>query len=250
MLRRATTLVALLVIGLMSVSLVNRLTAADDGIQKVEPKTKLGGPANQLTDQEKKEGWKLLFDGKSTKGWRNYKKDSVNPGWQVVDGTLTRADRGAGDIITDDEFDAFELSLEYRIAPGGNSGIMYHVAETENTPWMTGPEVQVLDNEKGHDPQRAGWLYQLYKPTVDATRPAGEWNQIRIVITPEKCEHYMNGVKYVEYVKGSDDWNERVAKSKFGKMPNFGKPTKGHIALQDHGNEVSYRNIKIRDLSK
>ena len=127
---------------------------------------------------------------------------------------------------------------------------MYHVAETEDRPWKTGPEIQILDNEKGHDPQHAGWLYQLYKPDFDATNPAGQWNHLRIVITPSKCEHYMNGKKYVEYVKGSDDWNQRVAKSKFNKQPNFGKPTKGYIALQDHGDLVAYRSIKIRQLPK
>ncbi len=247
MLRRALLLLAVVAIGVLSVSLAGRLTAED--IKKVPPKTTLDGNPNTLTDAEKSAGWRLLFDGKSTKGWRNFKKDEVNPGWKVVDGTIARVAGGAGDIMTDEEFDAFELSLEYRIASGGNSGLMYHVTEKERTPWMSGPEVQILDNEKGHDPQRAGWLYQLYQPTVDATRPAGEWNQIRIVITPEKCEHYMNGVKYVEYVKGSDEWNQRVAKSKFGKMPNFGKATKGHLCLQDHGNQVAFRNIKLRDLS-
>jgi hypothetical protein len=211
-------------------------------------------PLNQLTAEEEKAGWKLLFDGKSTDGWRNYKKDKVNDGWKVVDGALTRAAGGAGDIITTDKYDAFELSLEYKISKGGNSGIMYHVTEEGGTPWQTGPEIQIQDNKDGHDPQLAGWLYQLYKPEndektgkpVDATKPVGEWNKLVILITPEKCTHTMNGVKYVEYVKGSDDWNERVAKSKFGKMELFGKATNGYISLQDHGNEVAYRNIKIR----
>ena len=212
--------------------------------------------ANKLTDAEEKAGWKLLFDGETTKGWRNFKKDAINPGWKVVDGTLTRAAGGAGDIITTDKYDAFELSIDYKISKGGNSGIMYHVTEEANTPWMTGPEIQIQDNKDGHDPQLAGWLYQLYKPEndpktgkpVDATKPAGEWNRLVILITPEKCTHTMNGVKYVEYVKGSKDWDERVAKSKFAQMPHFGKPTDGYLSLQDHGNEVAYRNIKIREV--
>lgn len=203
-------------------------------------------PVNSLTDKEKADGWKLLFDGKSTDSWRSFKKDGISAGWQVVDGALTRAGKGAGDIITKDKFGSFELSLEYRISKGGNSGIMYHVTEEEATPWMTGPEIQVQDNKDGHDPQKAGWLYQLYSSATDATKPAGEWNQLRILITPTKCEHTMNGVKYCEYVKGSDDWKEKVAKSKFGKMPKFGLATEGFISLQDHGNEVAYRNIKIR----
>jgi hypothetical protein len=203
---------------------------------------------NKLTPEEEQAGWKLLFDGQSTNGWRNYKKETVSPGWKIVDGALTRAEQGAGDIITTDKYDSFELSLEYNISPGGNSGVMYHVTEEGKTPWQTGPEIQIQDNKAGHDPQKAGWLYQLYKSDTDATKPAGEWNQLRVVITPEHCAHYMNGVKYCEYVKGSKDWDERVAASKFKQFPMFGKPTSGYIALQDHGNLVSYRNIKIRKL--
>jgi hypothetical protein len=205
-------------------------------------------PLNELTDEQKAEGWKLLFDGQTTDGWKNYKKDTIGKGWKVVDGALTRAAEGAGDIVTADQYDAFELVLEYRIGKEGNSGIMYHVSEEGDTPWMTGPEIQVQDNKDGHDPQKSGWLYQLYDSETDATKPAGEWNEVRILITPDKCEHYMNDVKYCEYVKGSDDWNERVAKSKFGDMPHFGKPTKGYICLQDHGDPVSYRNIRIREV--
>lgn len=203
---------------------------------------------NTLTEAEKAAGWKLLFDGKTFDGWRNYKKDKVSPGWKVVDGAMVRAEKGAGDIVTADQYGAYELSLEYKISKGGNSGIMFHVTEEEGAPFMTGPEIQVQDNKDGHDPQKAGWLYQLYKPETDATKPVGEWNQVRLLLTPEKSEVHMNGVKYYEFVKGSDDWNERVAKSKFKAWAKFGKPTKGFICLQDHGNEVAYRNVKIRSL--
>ncbi|MBM4075014.1 MAG: DUF1080 domain-containing protein [Planctomycetes bacterium] len=207
-------------------------------------------PLNSLSDAEKEAGWKLLFDGKSTAGWRNYKKETMGPGWVVQDGALVRKEDKAGDIVTVSQFDSFELVLEYNISKGGNSGLMYHVAETERAPWLTGPEIQIQDNKDGHDPQKAGWLYQLYSSETDATKPAGEWNEIRILITPEKCQQFMNGTKYCEYVKGSADWNERVSKSKFSKMPTFGKLTKGHISLQDHGNLVSYRNIRIREIKK
>jgi hypothetical protein len=205
---------------------------------------------NTLTEAEQAAGWKLLFDGKTTTGWRNYKKDSLGPGWKVEDGSLVRAGNGAGDILTVDQYDAFEFSVDYNISKGGNSGLMYHVTETGGAPWHTGPEIQIQDNKDGHDPQKSGWLYQLYSSEKDATKPAGEWNTLRILITPEKCQQFMNGEKYCEYVKGSDDWNERVAKSKFAKMAEFGKPTKGFICLQDHGNLVSFRNIKIRPISK
>lgn len=204
---------------------------------------------NTLTDAEAKAGWKLLFDGKTTGGWRNYKKDSVGEGWKIVDGALTRSEKGAGDIITAEQYGAFELSLEFNISPSGNSGVMYHVQETAGPPWQTGPEIQIQDNKDGHDPQKCGWLYQFYKSEVDATKPAGQWNQLRVVISPEKCEHYMNGVKYLEYVKGSPEWNDLLAKSKFSKFPEFGKHTSGHICLQDHGNLVAYRNIKIRPIA-
>ena len=127
---------------------------------------------------------------------------------------------------------------------------MYHVSESENTPWMTGPAVQIIDNVDGHDPQKSGWLYGLYSATIDATNPAGEWNSMHIIITPEKCEHYLNGKKYCEYIKGSPEWDKKVAASKFVKFPKFGKETKGHISLQDHGNVVSFRNVKIKDLSE
>lgn len=203
---------------------------------------------NTLTPEEEKAGWRLLFDGTTTKGWRTFKKDTVNPGWKIENGELSRAGNGAGDIMTADQFGAFELSLEYRISKGGNSGLMFHVTEEEPNTWQTGPEIQIQDNVGGHDPQKAGWLYQLYRPETDATKPAGEWNELRVRITPEKSETFMNGVKYYEFVKGSPDWDERVAKSKFKSMPRFGKATRGHISLQDHGNAVSFRNIKIRPL--
>lgn len=206
----------------------------------------MAGEPNTLTSQEKSDGWVLLFDGKTTDGWRNYQRESIGEGWTVKDGELVRGEKKAGDIITKDQYAAFELKLDYKISPAGNSGLMYHVTEEEKTPWRTGPEVQIQDNVDGHDPQKSGWLYQLYAADKDTTKPAGQWNELHLIVTPEKCEHYMNGVKYCEYVKGSDHWNERVAQSKFGKMPKFGKATKGHIALQDHGNPVAFRNIKIR----
>jgi glucose/arabinose dehydrogenase len=212
---------------------------------------------NELTPSEQRGGWKLLFDGKSTDGWRNYKKDKISDGWKAENGALVRSGQGAGDIVATEEFDSFELSLEYNISEGGNSGLMFHVSEDGDAPWHSGPEIQVQDNVKGHDPQKAGWLYQLYpalpgfmeKTAPDATRPAGQWNQMQVRITPAQCEINMNGIRYTTFKKGSPDWDEKVAKSKFAKMPKFGKNTKGFICLQDHGNLVSYRNIKVRKLA-
>ncbi|MEO6181521.1 MAG: DUF1080 domain-containing protein [Verrucomicrobiota bacterium] len=212
---------------------------------------------NTLTPAEKKDGWKLIFNGKDFTGWHNFKAEGVQKGWQVKDGTLVCVDpHNAGDIVTTDKFDWFELELDYNIAVAGNSGIMFHVTDEGEKPWQTGPEIQLEDNQKARDPQRCGWLYALYRPPVDpktnkpidATKPAGEWNHMRIVITPEKCEHIVNGVKYFEYVLGSEDFKTRVARSKFGDMPLFAKSGIGYLALQgDHG-QVSFRNIKIHSV--
>jgi hypothetical protein len=212
---------------------------------------------NTLTDAEKKEGWKLLFDGTSAKGWHSFKRHDVLPGWQVKDGTLACVDpHNAGDLCTDDKYDWFDLRLEYNISEAGNSGIMFHVTDAGNAVWATGPEFQLEDNAKAKDPIRCGWLYALYEPpldpatgkTLDATKPAGQWNQVRLVISPEKCEHYINGVKYFEYVLGSQDFKDRVAKSKFRSMPKFAKADSGYISLQgDHG-QVAFRNIKLLPL--
>ena len=172
-------------------------------------------------------------------------------------GALVCADpKNAGDLITTQKFAAFELQLEYNITEAGNSGIMYHVTEEAGAAWATGPEFQLEDNQKAADPVRCGWLYALYQPPddpktgkpLDATKPVGEWNHVRILISPEKCEHEINGVKYFEYVLDSADFKARVAKSKFAGMPRFAKTHKGYIALQgDHG-QVSFRNIKIRPI--
>jgi len=205
---------------------------------------------NALTDQEKTRGWKLLFDGKTLNGWHNFKSKGVRHGWQVKDGALTCADpHDAGDIVTEEKFDFFELSLEYNISEGGNSGIMFHVGDEGEYPWQTGPEIQLLDNRGGGDPNKSGWLYAIYTTDKDATKPAGQWNHLRVVIAPEKCEHFMNGTKYFEYVLGGEDFNARVGRSKFGKMPNFAKTRNGRIALQgDHG-VVAFRNIRVRRIA-
>ena len=207
---------------------------------------------NELTRSEELSGWQLLFDGESKNGWRNYQQDSISDGWKVEDGTLVRAEKGAGDIVTKDKYRYFELSLEYKISEGGNSGIMFHVTEDNPTPWQSGPEIQVQDNQGGHDPQLSGWLYQLYQPRggLDATRPVGEWNQIFLRISPRGCEVSMNGNLYYRFNLGDDDWKKQVAKSKFAKFEGFGKAGEGHICLQDHGNLVAYRNIKVRALEK
>lgn len=215
-------------------------------------------PANQLTRSEELSGWKLLFDGNSADQWRSYKKEGLSDGWKVVDGALVREGKNAGDIVTKEKYKYFELMLEYKISEEGNSGLMFHVNEKNGAPWQSGPEIQIQDNVKGHDPQKSGWLYQLYQPPanralgetapLDVTRPVGEWNQLYLRIAPNQCEVSMNGAVYYHFKLGDKDWNDRVAKSKFAQMPDFGKVGEGHICLQDHGNLVSFRNIKVREL--
>lgn len=223
----------------------------------------IGASTAALGDEAAETAWRSLFDGKTTEGWRGYKMARMPPGWKVIDGALVRVQGGAGgkgagggdDIITVEQFDDFELELEWRLMDrGGNSGIILRASEDAVTSWHTGPEVQVLDNAAypGRDPrQLAGACYDLYAPAKDVTRPLGEWNQVRIVAQGKHIEHWLNGEKIVEYELGSDDWNRRVADSKFKNMPHFQEPpAKGHICLQDHTSRVEYRNIRIRPLKK
>jgi hypothetical protein len=216
---------------------------------------------NTLTDDEKKAGFKLLFDGKTTDGWRGYKMKQMPPGWKVIDGILTRVAAGAGgkgagggdDIVTKDQYDNFELRLQWRVGKGVNSGILYRAIEDAVTSWHVAPEMQVLEKVGFGDPNplhHAGALYDLYAPAKDTTRPISEWNDVRLVANGNHIEHWLNGVKVVECEIGSDDWNERVAKSKFKDKPNFAKATKGYIVLQDHSGKIEYRNIRIRPLGK
>lgn len=203
---------------------------------------------NTLTEDEKKAGWKLLFDGKTTEGWKGYRKDKMPDGWQVVDGVLGTRGK-AGDICTTEEFTDFELQVDWKISPGGNSGIMYRVAETHGAPYETGPEYQLLDDEKHGDGRNpltsAGSIYAVYPPAKKVLKPVGEWNHTKIVLKGAHVEHWLNGEKVCEAEIGSEDWNARVAKSKWAKVTSYAKETKGKIDLQDHGDKVEFKNIKI-----
>jgi hypothetical protein len=208
---------------------------------------------NMLTAAETKAGWKLLFDGTTTKGWRAYAGEEAPPRWQVEDGALTLVERGGKDIVTTEEFGDFELSLEWKISPRGNSGIMYRVKEAPEAPqtYNTGPEMQVLD-DAGHPDgkipsHRAGALYDFAEPFVSAAKPVGEWNHARIVLKGGRLEHWLNGQKVAESSYGDDAWRAAIARTKFRTMPLFGLADRGRIALQDHGDRVWYRSIKIRE---
>ena len=206
-------------------------------------------PQNVLTDAERRDGWRLLFDGRSTAGWRAYRGKTAPAGWTVENGALVRSGE-AGDIVTEEEFTDFELSLEWKIAKGGNSGVFFHVSEDRDHVWETGPEMQILDNAghpDGFDPRTsAGADYALHPPRWDATRPVGMWNLARIVVRGTHVEHWLNGRQLLEYDLGTPEWHELVAQSKFATMPGYGRNPRGRIALQDHGDRVEFRNVKIR----
>ena len=219
---------------------------------------------NQLTAAEKAAGWKLLFDGKTPNGWRGLHQQSFPAGaWTIEAGCIKhRAGQGqqsqdGGDIITNQEYENFELQLEWCISTGGNSGIKYFISESLPPTGASGigPEMQILDDEKhpdaklGRDGNRtAGALYDLIAPRNKRLRPVGEFNQARLVVKGSHVEHWLNGAKVVEYELGSDRLRKLIAQSKYKDIPGFAQSHKGHILLQDHGDEVWFRNIKIREL--
>ena len=214
--------------------------------------TTTGGTSNDVRSAaDRAEGWRALFDGRTTAGWRGFRRQDVPDGWRVVDGALTRVG-GGGDIVTVATFGNFELSLEWKVAPGGNSGILYRVTEDAEATYHTGPEMQVLDDAAHGDGQSrltaAGSNYGLYEAPAGVVRPAGEWNTARVLVKGDHVEHWLNGVKTVEYELGSADWERRVRASKFNEWPGYGRARRGHIALQDHGDLVAFRNIRIREL--
>lgn len=208
-------------------------------------------------------GWISLFDGKTTTGWHSYGKATVGEAWKVADGALyldtTQKEgwqiKGGGDIVTNDEYENFDLKLDWKIAPNGNSGIIFYVNEDTakyKYVWHTGPEMQVLDNNGHPDAKipkhRAGDLYDLISCSKETVKPAGDWNEAEIVADKGKLDLFLNGTNVVSTNMWDSAWKKLVAGSKFKDMPAFGTFTKGHIALQDHGNAVWYRNIKIKKL--
>jgi hypothetical protein len=208
---------------------------------------------NTLTAKEKSSGWKLLFDGKSLDGWRGYKTTEIGAGWKVQDGTLTLTAAKAGDLLTAQEFADFELSFEWKISSGGNSGVIYRAGLGESASYRTGPEYQVLDNIAAKDNKLgnhlAGSLYDIgAEAPRDLVKPVGEWNTSRLIVKGWKVEHWLNGKKVIAIDLASPEGKAAIAQSKFKDWPKFASLAKGHIALQDHGDVVSYRSIKIREL--
>jgi hypothetical protein len=214
--------------------------------------TARGGEINTLTAEESAAGWKLLFDGKTLAGWQPIGKAELpTKGWIVQDGSIFHAKGGGGgDIVTVEQFGSFELTWEWKIGAAGNSGVKYCLP---NAAKNTGFEYQLLDDQKHPDGKRANHqtaaLYDLIEPGPERkVKPVGEWNQSRLLASGAHVEHWLNGVKILEFDMGSDDMKARIAKSKYRNVPNFGEVTKSPILLQDHSDEVAFRNLKVRTL--
>ncbi|MEM6629326.1 MAG: DUF1080 domain-containing protein [Bacteroidota bacterium] len=198
--------------------------------------------------------WEVLFDGSTLEHWRNYRSDEISDQWQIEEGTLTLNGKNGGDIITQNTYESFELELSWKISECGNSGIFFHVVEADSLDktYHSGPEVQVLDNTCHPDAKipkhRAGDNYDLHACSEETVKPAGEWNDVRLIVNEGHVEHWLNGVKVVDYQLWSPEWEELYQNSKFTKWPMYGRGKKGHIALQDHGDRVWFKDIKIKSL--
>lgn len=219
---------------------------------------------NSLSPEQVAEGWQLLFDGETLKGWKRFNHDTIGPLWSVQDGAILCDGEGLGEgsgemggsLVTTREFGNFDLILDYKVSPGGNSGILYHVVEDPKYKYdyETGPEFQLLDDSgwKGDqltDAQKAGSSYDMFAASSSKkVNPAGEWNTARIVYYDGHVEHYLNGEKVVEYDEDSEEFRTRMQNSKWKGYPDWNKSKTGAIALQDHGAPVYFRNIRIKEL--
>ncbi len=232
------------------------------GEQKDQSQSKTESSPNTLTEQEKADGWKLLFDGKTTAGWRGAHRSTFpDSGWMIENGALVVLPaaggeaKNGGDIVTVDEYSNFDLQVEFQLTEGANSGIKYFVTEKEKPNGSAiGLEYQILDDERhpdaklgAHEGSRTvASLYDLIKAENKTVKPMGERNAARIISKGQHVEHWLNGVKVLGYERGSEDFRKLVAESKYKIWENFGEAPQGHILLQDHGNRVAFRNIKIK----
>jgi hypothetical protein len=209
---------------------------------------------NELTEAEKKAGWQLLFDGKSTSDWRTF-KNGQDDSWEVVNGELhckTENVHHRSDLVTKEQYGSFELQIDWKVAKGANSGILYHVLETHNASYETGPEYQLIDDlgyeEKLEDWQKSGADYAMHPPVKITSKPAGEYNHTVIVVNGNHVEHWLNGEKVADFYAWTPDWEKRKKEGKWKDYPDYGMAKTGHIALQDHGGGIWFKNIKIRKL--
>ena len=222
-----------------------------------QKKTETAAPANQLTEQQKADGWKLLFDGQSLNGW-NIFKGKENDTWEVVDGTLhckpvaDSTGTKRSDLMTADMYQNFELTFDWKIPPGANSGVMFRVTEEFEVPYASGPEYQLID-DAGYpgglkEVNQTASNYDVQAAENKKVNAIGEWNATKLIVNGNHVEHWLNGTKVVEYEIGSDDWKTRVASSKWKEFPGYAMSTTGYIDLQDHGHEVWFKNVMIKPL--
>ncbi|MCL1973189.1 MAG: DUF1080 domain-containing protein [Bacteroidetes bacterium] len=216
---------------------------------------------NRLSKDERAAGWTLLFDGTSMNGWRDYNGNSLTAPWHVVDGCIQAKGLGGdadGYIVTEEQFENFELSWDWKLSKGGNSGMLYHVVERPMfpVPYVTGPEYQLIDDDNFEYPleewQKLGVDYAMHLPDKNLmnVHPAGEWNNSKIVFDNGHVEHWLNGVKILEFEAWTDDWFQRKNSGKWANAPEYGLAKKGVLCLQDHGSPASFRNLKIRPLPR
>jgi Domain of Unknown Function (DUF1080) len=209
--------------------------------------------SNKLSKTEEKAGWKLLFDGKTLNGWHNYNAKGIK-GWEVKDGQMIALSQGSNDIVSDEEYENFELTLEWKVSPGGNSGIFFNVVESPKyeAVYVTGPEYQLIDDvgfpEKLEDWQKSGANYAMHPPKVAAYKPVGEFNFTRLVVNKGRVEHWLNGQKTAEYQLWTPEWETLAKTGKWKDFPAYGRAKRGRIGLQDHGKVTWFKNIKIRPL--
>ncbi len=206
---------------------------------------------NQLTEQEKQAGWQLLFDGKDMSQWRNFKSESLNPAWVIEEGAMTLT-KGGGDLLTKKQYQNFELQIDWKISSKGNSGIFVLADETGQMIYSHAPEIQIIDNEEHPDTEidshLAGSIYDLFAAPIAAHKPANRWNHVRIKMQDKHLQVWQNGISTTSIVIGSTTWNTLVKGSKFATWQNFATADQGHIGLQDHGDKVWFKNIKIKEL--
>ena len=230
--------------------------ACGDLVTKLYAELDLTAAPNTLTECEKQAGWQLLFDGETTNGWHGYNMEGIPDVWVVEDGCFVVFGEGGGeeqDVITNEVYRNFAFTVEYKLSPGSNSGIIYQVKEDPKYtfPYETGPEVQLIDNERYEgiqDWQSHGANYAMYAPKAQPFNPAGEWNRLFLVVNGNNVTHWINGVKLVCYEKYSDEWTELRNSGKWTDFPDYGIVDEGHIALQNHGSKLWFRNIKIKPL--
>jgi len=236
----------LVVGGLVAGAFTSGRRGAVEAASGGEPSAGSGGAGSQSP------AWRVLFDGSSMQAWRGFKSDAMPAGWRVADGVLSK-DGPVPDIVSRDQFGDFELELDWRIGDAGNSGIFYRGTEEYDRIYWSAPEYQLLDDINGEDNKTrltcAGAAYALYPSPPGHLEPVGEWNRVRILARGPHVEHWLNGVKLLEFEQGSADWNARVQASKFKDWPNFGKSMRGHLAIQgDHPGTLAFRDIRIREV--